>query len=36
MGIVDESHAGKDVYSSGIQYENPVSCIVAGLGLDSG
>ena len=32
VGIVDESHAGNDVYSSGIQYENPVSCIVAGRG----
>jgi hypothetical protein len=33
MGIVEESHAGSDVYSSGMQYENPVSCIVAGRGL---
>jgi hypothetical protein len=33
IGIVDESHAGNDVYSSGMQYENPVSCIVAGRGL---
>tara|TARA_R110002060_G_scaffold28506_1_gene38595 strand:+ start:594 stop:794 length:201 start_codon:yes stop_codon:yes gene_type:complete len=30
---VEESQAGNDVYSSGMQYENPVSCIVAGRGL---
>jgi hypothetical protein len=33
IGIVEESHAGSDVYSSGIQYEKPVSCIVAGRGV---
>ena len=31
--MVEESHAGSDVYSSGMQYENPVSCIVAGRGF---
>ena len=36
IGIVDESQAGNDVYSSGMQYENPVSCIVAGRGLRVG
>jgi hypothetical protein len=33
IGIVDESQAGNELYSSGMQYENPDSCIVAGRGL---
>lgn len=32
MGMVDESQAGSELYCSGIQYEKPVSCIVAGRG----
>jgi hypothetical protein len=32
LGIVEESHAGRELYPSGREYEKPVSWIVTGRG----